>query len=185
MSKKTKIPLKGISKNSPLCGSSHALFFYYDEHCVENFPFPFFIFRPMSQASFFDCEYQLDKINPINDFLRCLDELIDWSIFLDLLTQARPSEKKSNAADVDAKMITDYEVTSASVHDTDEQKASNKLKSKIRCRIEHIFGAQKMRMGNEILRTIGMIRAKFQIGMRNLVYNRSRLVSLKRMKKIK
>jgi hypothetical protein len=50
----------------------------------------------MSQASFFDCEYQLDKINQINDFLRRLDELIDWSVFLDLLTQARPSEKKSN-----------------------------------------------------------------------------------------
>jgi hypothetical protein len=62
---------------------------------------------------------------------------------------------------------------------TDEQKASNNLKSKGRCRIEHIFGAQKMRMGNEILRTIGIIRAKFLIGMRNLVYNRSRLVSLK------
>jgi IS5 family transposase len=68
---------------------------------------------------------------------------------------------------------------------TDEQKESNRLKSKRRCRIEHIFGAQKMRMGNEILRTIGIIRAKFQIGMRNLVYNMSRLVSLKRMKKIK
>jgi IS5 family transposase len=67
---------------------------------------------------------------------------------------------------------------------TNEQKANNKLKSKIRCRIEHIFGAQKMRMDNEILRTIGIIRAKFQIGMQNLVYNRSRLVSLKRVKKI-
>ncbi|MDR1291751.1 MAG: transposase, partial [Planctomycetaceae bacterium] len=68
---------------------------------------------------------------------------------------------------------------------TDEQKANNKLKSKTRSRIEHIFGAQKMRMGKEILRTIGIIRAKFQIGMRNLVYNMSRLVSLKRVSKAK
>jgi IS5 family transposase len=68
---------------------------------------------------------------------------------------------------------------------TDEQKENNKLKSKIRARIEPIFGAQKIRMGNEILRTIGIIRAKFQMGMRNLVYNRSRLVSLKRMKRVK
>jgi IS5 family transposase len=119
-------------------------------------------------------------------------------------------------ADVEAKIITDYEMTNASVHDsvpfldlapkearkddqnkdykqpiftdsaykskeidkelrrrgfdpqiierayrnnplTDEQKESNRLKSKRRCRIEHIFGAKKMRMGNEILRTIGMI----------------------------
>jgi IS5 family transposase len=68
---------------------------------------------------------------------------------------------------------------------TDEQKANNTLKSKARSRIEHIFGAQKMRMGNEILRTIGIIRAKFQIGMRNLVYTMSRLVSLKRVSNAK
>jgi IS5 family transposase len=351
----------------------------------------------MSQPSFFDVEYHFDKINQINDFLRRLEELIDWSVFLDLLNQVRSSEKRSNAgrpafdvllmfkililktiynlsddqvelqirdrlsfraflglnfadtvpdsktiwlfgeqlsqlglgkllferfyselenygvtikggiavdgtfvdvpkqhfhheeyaqvkkgekpasrtykpavqsqtdfdarytkknnekhygyknhveADVGTKIVTDYEVTDASVHDsvpfldllpkeakkeeqnkdykqpvfadsayksqeidkelerrgfepqiierayrnnplTDEQKENNKLKSKIRVRIEHIFGAQKMRMGNEILRTIGMIRAKFQIGMRNLVYNMSRLVSLKRVKRVK
>jgi IS5 family transposase len=68
---------------------------------------------------------------------------------------------------------------------TDEQKANNKLKSKTRSRIEHLFGAQKMRMGKEILRTIGMIRAKFQIEMQNLVYTMSRLISLKRVSKAK
>jgi hypothetical protein len=51
----------------------------------------------MPQLSVFDIEYQLDKINQINDFLRRLDELIDWSIFLDLLNQVRSPEKKSNA----------------------------------------------------------------------------------------
>jgi IS5 family transposase len=140
--------------------------------------------------------------------------------------------KKHVRANSEAKIITDYEVTNAAVHDSvpflelildrvkkdendkkyrqpvfadsaykskkidaklrqrgfdpqinemgyrnkplaDEQKANNNLKSKTRCRIEHIFGAQKMRMSNEILRTIGIIRAKFQIGMRNLVYNRA------------
>jgi len=33
---------------------------------------------------------------------------------------------------------------------TDEQKAMNKVKSSVRCRVEHVFGAMKMRMGNEI-----------------------------------
>jgi IS5 family transposase len=65
---------------------------------------------------------------------------------------------------------------------TEEQKASNRVKSKVRCRIEHIFGSQKMRMGNEVLRSIGFARARFWIGMRNLMYNMSRLVSLKRPK---
>ena len=68
---------------------------------------------------------------------------------------------------------------------TEEQKENNRKKSKVRCRIEHIFGSQKMRMGNEILRTIGFARARFWIGMRNLMYNMSRLVSLKRPKPVK
>ncbi|MDR1492630.1 MAG: transposase [Planctomycetaceae bacterium] len=57
---------------------------------------------------------------------------------------------------------------------TDEQKENNHKKSKIRCRVEHIFGAMKMRRGNEIMRYIGKTRAAFQIGMRNVVYNRHR-----------
>jgi IS5 family transposase len=67
---------------------------------------------------------------------------------------------------------------------TEVQKESNKVKSSVRCRVEHVFGEMKMRMGNEVLRTIGFGRARFWIGMRNLVYNMSRLVSLKRPKKL-
>jgi len=62
---------------------------------------------------------------------------------------------------------------------TEEQKKMNKMKSSVRCRIEHVFGAMKMRMGDEVLRSIGFARARFWIGMRNLMYNMSRLVSLK------
>lgn len=65
---------------------------------------------------------------------------------------------------------------------TDDQKETNRIKSSVRCRVEHIFGEQKMRMGNEILRSIGFARARFWIGMRNLVSNMSRLVSLKKPK---
>jgi IS5 family transposase len=68
---------------------------------------------------------------------------------------------------------------------TEEQKKLNRTKSSVRCRIEHIFGSQKMRMGNEILRSIGFARARFWIEMRNLMYNMSRLVSLKRPKPVK
>jgi hypothetical protein len=51
----------------------------------------------MSQASFFDIEKQLDKIYGINDFLRRLNELIDWTIFLGLLNQSRSSSSGSQA----------------------------------------------------------------------------------------
>jgi IS5 family transposase len=60
---------------------------------------------------------------------------------------------------------------------TDEQKASNRVKSKTRARVEHVFGAQHG-MGGHIVRTIGLARAKVKIGMMNLVYNMKRLVQL-------
>jgi len=62
---------------------------------------------------------------------------------------------------------------------TEEQKLFNRIKSSVRCRVEHVFGAMKMRLGNEILRTIGLERAAFWIGLRNLTYNLGRFVSLK------
>ena len=62
---------------------------------------------------------------------------------------------------------------------TEEQKASNKAKSKVRARVEHVFGAQAQ-MGGHIVRTIGLLRAGVKIGMMNLVYNMVRLGQLLR-----
>ena len=60
---------------------------------------------------------------------------------------------------------------------SEEQKASNRIKSKTRVRVEHVFGAQHA-MGGHIVRTIGLARAKVKIGMMNLVYNLKRLGQL-------
>ena len=60
---------------------------------------------------------------------------------------------------------------------TEEQKQSNRTKSKVRARVEHVFGAQAA-MGRHWVRTIGLERAKVKIGMMNLVYNMKRLVQL-------
>ena len=60
---------------------------------------------------------------------------------------------------------------------TEIQKASNTEKSRVRSRVEHIFGAQA-HMGGHLIRTIGMLRAKVKIGMMNLVYNMVRLGQL-------
>jgi hypothetical protein len=51
---------------------------------------------------------------------------------------------------------------------TEQQKELNKGKSNVRCRVEHVFGAMKSRCRDEVLRSIGIGRAKFWIGMRNL-----------------
>lgn len=131
-------------------------------------------------------------------------------------------------ADADSKLITDYTVTHAAVHDsqpmpkminetdkavyadsaywgkvvaealpetvenhihergtkyaplTEEQKASNKRKSKIRCRVEHIFGFMTGAMHGITVRSVGMARAEFNIGLTNLIYNLCRYEFLHR-----
>ena len=61
------------------------------------------------------------------------------------------------------------------------QEEANRKKSKIRARVEHVFGAQQNAPGGRIVRTIGIVRAKAKIGLQNLVYNIRRLVTLERM----
>lgn len=63
---------------------------------------------------------------------------------------------------------------------TEEQKRANRARSTIRVRVEHVFGIQLQMAGNLIVRTIGLARAKVKIGLRNLAYNITRLVVLKR-----
>ena len=63
---------------------------------------------------------------------------------------------------------------------TDEQKHQNREKSKIRCRIEHVFGFMTVSMHGLTIRTIGLKRAGFQIGLTNLVYNICRYAILKK-----
>ncbi|MGB3052408.1 MAG: IS5 family transposase [Polyangiales bacterium] len=64
---------------------------------------------------------------------------------------------------------------------SEAQMAANTMRSKVRARVEHVFGHQENSMGRKVVRTIGMARAKFKIGMMNLGYNISRLVQLERM----
>jgi transposase, IS5 family len=59
--------------------------------------------------------------------------------------------------------------------------AANRTKSRIRARIEHVFGAQETAPGGRLVRTIGTIRARAKIGLQNLVYNIRRLATLERM----
>jgi len=138
-------------------------------------------------------------------------------------------------ADRDSKMIVDYAVTHAAVHDsqevvglidekdkqlhadsayvgkelhkalleknpnlelkinekgyrnkplTEEQKASNREKSKVRARVEHIFGHMTNSFGEIFVRTIGIARARCQIALKNLAYNLQRYEFLMRTKKI-
>ncbi len=64
---------------------------------------------------------------------------------------------------------------------TDKQKESNKEKSKIRARVEHVFGFIEGSMNKFYINCIGIKRATATIGMINLTYNLFRYEQLVRL----
>lgn len=64
---------------------------------------------------------------------------------------------------------------------TKQAMGSNRTKSTVRVRVEHVFGAQTNDMGGTLVRTIGLARAKAKIGLKNLAYNMRRLTQLRRI----
>lgn len=65
---------------------------------------------------------------------------------------------------------------------SEAQEALNKEKSRVRARVEHVFGTMENEMGGILLRSIGMARAKVGVGLMNLAYNLKRIEVLIRKK---
>ena len=63
---------------------------------------------------------------------------------------------------------------------TEEQKERNQQNSKVRSCAEDVFGFMEQTMGGLIIRGVGLIRAKANIALTNLVYNMCRLVQIKK-----
>ncbi len=61
---------------------------------------------------------------------------------------------------------------------TKEQQERNRKKSKIRARVEHVFGFIHNSMKGHRIRSIGIMRARGIIGLMNLVYNMVRYIRL-------
>jgi len=65
---------------------------------------------------------------------------------------------------------------------TEEQEESNRQKSKIRARIEHVFGYMSQSMKGFYLRYLGRRRNAAAIGLSNLIYNLARYEQIVRLK---
>jgi len=65
---------------------------------------------------------------------------------------------------------------------TEQQKADNTKKSKIRARVEHVFGFMEQSMNGLVLKSVGIVRASGIIGLINLTYNLFRYEQIKRLK---
>lgn len=65
---------------------------------------------------------------------------------------------------------------------SEEQKERNTVKSKVRARVEHVFGYMENSMAGMHLRSIGLARAKLGVALKNLTYNLCRVEVLIRQK---
>jgi IS5 family transposase len=59
---------------------------------------------------------------------------------------------------------------------TEEQKETNRSKSKIRSKVEHVFGTYVTNMGGKLVRCIGIKRVRAVLGLKDLAYNLRRYV---------
>jgi IS5 family transposase len=59
---------------------------------------------------------------------------------------------------------------------SEEQKESNRERSKVRAKVEHVFGSWVNDMGGKLMRSIGKQSVETTIGLKNLVYNFKRYV---------
>ena len=59
---------------------------------------------------------------------------------------------------------------------TPHQQQTNQRRARIRARVEHVFGHHVMAMGGTLIRTIGRVRARAKIGLKNLTYNFQRFL---------
>ncbi len=68
---------------------------------------------------------------------------------------------------------------------TEEQRETNREKSRTRSRVEHIFGFMENTMNRLYIRTVGLARATAVIGLINLTYNMSRYQQIVRLNLLK
>ena len=61
---------------------------------------------------------------------------------------------------------------------TPEQEAANTARSRVRVRVEHVFGHMATAMNGCYVRTIGIARARAKTGLENIAYNISRFTFL-------
>ena len=67
---------------------------------------------------------------------------------------------------------------------SEHKKGVNHNRSKIRARVEHVFGSMENEQGGKYIQTIGLARAKVKIGLMNLVYNMKRFAFLCRSRRV-
>lgn len=117
-------------------------------------------------------------------------EVHDSNVFIELLTDNTSKDVWADSAyrSEEAEMSLQAMGYRSQVHTkgnrnkplTERAKKANTKKSKVRARIEHVFGSITNEQGGLYSRVIGLARTKVKVGMMNIVYNMRRFVTLHR-----
>lgn len=116
--------------------------------------------------------------------INCLESLLskapkqDNRVWADSAYYSEKMEKTLKAQDYESRLNHRFSSHQAALS---ERNRENKRRSKIRKRVEHVFGFMENSMGGKFIRTIGITRARAKIGLMNLVHNMCRYEQLCRL----
>lgn len=142
--------------------------------------------RPHKHAYGYKNHISIDNENKlIRDYAVTDASVYDGRVFGDLLDDTNTSRdvwadsayrSEENRAELDSRGFREHLQRKGCRHRklTGWEKQGNRTRSRIRCRVEHVFGMQAQLAGTLILRTAGILRAEIKIGLRNLAYNMHR-----------
>lgn len=118
-------------------------------------------------------------------------EVHDSNVFMELLTENSSVDVWADSAyySADSEIKLSASGYRSHVHKkskrnkplSEKQKEINTRKSRVRARVEHVFGSIRNEQGGMIVKTIGIARATTKIGLMNLAYNMRRCVGLSRI----
>lgn len=112
-------------------------------------------------------------------FIQLLDSERDIMVYADSAYSSQKIEGELQKMGIDS-MICKKGTRARPLNE--EEQRWNKEVSRIRCRIEHVFGTMTSSMDAMTLRCVGIVRATACIGLNNLTYNMLRLEQIVRLK---
>ena len=145
-------------------------YYGYKDHINADVEYKLIRAYEVTPAKVHDSQPLENLIDESNDTAKLWADSAYWSEVIFLLLLSKQIEANINERAYKNKPL------------TKEQKANNRILSKTRARVEHVFGFITNSLKGDFIRTIGIVRAKSQIAMINLTYNLCRFCQLKKGK---
>jgi IS5 family transposase len=152
---------------------NHETFFGYKDHDLTDAESKIIRNFTVTAANIHDSQALSDLVNESNK---------DENLFCDSAYKSKDCDKRLDKLEVNNFI----HEKGARGHPLNElQKQCNKIKSQVRCRIEHVFAHIENSMGGAQFEYIGIKRIVTAVGLRNLAYNFSRYIQLINMGNVK